>query len=210
MKNITLPLLLLAMALPVHADTLGIKLGADVWHLNSKVENNSSSDDTTGSYYVAVEHFFPLVPNLRLRQTNVDTRDLEFKQTDITGYYQMLDNGVMTFDLGLTMSHFGQGQLSNTPQTAQGFDKWHPSLYGNVEIGVPASDFIIFTDLQFSNINNTSVVDGQAGLMYAFATMGSEVRIRGGYRMMDYDFEWVEGNGESESHGWFAGVEFSF
>ncbi len=206
MKKFSLAMLGLAMALPAQADMfLGAKVGADLWTVDSKVNDASGGSDNTGSFYVAVEHFIPLIPNVRLRQTNIDTRDVAFKQTDYTAYYEILDNRVIAFDIGLNMANISSGRFET-----QTFDEWQPSVYGNVEIGIPATNFRLFTDLYFSNINKTSTVDGQAGVMYTVGMYAFDLNLRAGYRVMDYDMDWVRGDGAAFIDGVFAGIELDF
>ncbi|WP_087019037.1 TIGR04219 family outer membrane beta-barrel protein [Thaumasiovibrio subtropicus] len=206
MKKFSLAMLALVAALPAQADMfLGAKVGADFWGMDAKVNNVKSGDDAVGSFYVAVEHFIPLVPNVRLRQTNLDTRGIAFNQTDITAYYEILDNDLISFDLGLNIANLSSGRF-NTQQ----FSDWQPGVYGNVEIGIPATNLTIFTDLNFSSFNKTSMVDGQAGVMYSFGMYAFDMKLRAGYRAMDYDMDWISGDGEVFNRGPFAGIEFDF
>ncbi len=96
----------LASAVPAQADTLlGVKVGADAWFANAKIDGNKS-DDTSGSYYASIEHFIPLVPNFMVRYNNIDTGNVAFEQSDLTAYYEILDNDLVALDLGVTVSKF--------------------------------------------------------------------------------------------------------
>jgi len=93
------------------------------------------------SYFFALEHPFPLLPHLRISKTSLDTSnqtsstldysdDTETAHVDVhvdrvidasfnvryidyTLYYQLFDNGLFSFDLGLTARDFG-GAVSLT------------------------------------------------------------------------------------------------
>ena len=64
------------------ADTLlGVYAGAQAWDMettggfsdsNSNVDFNFE-DETKGSFYVALEHPVPLIPNIKLQRTGLDT-----------------------------------------------------------------------------------------------------------------------------------------
>nr|WP_086939465.1 TIGR04219 family outer membrane beta-barrel protein [Thaumasiovibrio occultus] len=205
MKKFALSALVLAMALPAHADVLALKAGVDAWAVDSKTNDVYGGDDTAGSYYVAFEHFIPLIPNVRLRQTSVETSALAFDMTDVTAYYEMLDNDLIAFDLGLTLTNYSNGRFR-----AQQFDEWEPSIYGNVKIGVPATNFGLFTELNFGSFTDSSVVDAQAGLEYTIGLVAADVNLRAGYRVIDNDFGFVAGDGKAWADGAFAGVEVHF
>ncbi|MGF1874420.1 TIGR04219 family outer membrane beta-barrel protein [Photobacterium frigidiphilum] len=201
-----------SVAVPAQAAALlGVKAGVDVWAANAKINSstNDKSDDTSPSFYVAFEHFIPLVPNFRLRYNDIDTGAVAFEQTDLTAYYEILDNDAIAFDLGLTMTKFGSGNVTLGGQNDT-FDEWQPSIYGNVEVGIPMTPLAIFGDLNFSNFNSNSTVDGLAGVKWTVPLVALDLNVRGGYRVMDYDFDSVKNSDSVKLDGWFAGVELDF
>ncbi|KJF97134.1 TIGR04219 family outer membrane beta-barrel protein [Photobacterium leiognathi] len=196
----------LASAVPAQADTLlGVKVGADAWFANAKVDGNKS-DDTSGSYYASIEHFVPLVPNFMVRYNNIDTGNVAFEQSDLTAYYEILDNDLVALDLGVTVSKFGSVKLNNDDR----FSDWQPTLYGNAEIGIPATPLTVFAQANAGNFDGTRLFDGQAGVKYTIGLVAADLNIRGGYRMMDYDFDKAKNTGDVDLDGWFAGVEVDF
>ncbi|WP_318507932.1 TIGR04219 family outer membrane beta-barrel protein [Photobacterium leiognathi] len=196
----------LASAVPAQADTLlGVKVGADAWFANAKVDGNKS-DDTSGSYYASIEHFIPLVPNFMVRYNNIDTGNVAFEQSDLTAYYEILDNDLVALDLGVTVSKFGSVKLNNDDR----FSDWQPTLYGNAEIGIPATPLTVFAQANAGNFDGTRLFDGQAGVKYTIGLVAADLNIRGGYRMMDYDFDKAKNTGDVDLDGWFAGVEVDF
>jgi outer membrane protein len=133
------------------ADTLlGLYLGVDGW----KAENEGSfsdndrgqqdfnfEDDTFVSYYAALEHPVPLVPNIKLKYTELElngstTLDDSFTfngedyvtQTDVTSmtdfshidyilYYEIFDNDLVSIDLGINAKQFdGEIIVTGTSQ----------------------------------------------------------------------------------------------
>ncbi len=196
----------LASAVPAQADTLlGVKVGADAWFANAKVDGNKS-DDTSGSYYASIEHFIPLVPNFMVRYNNIDTGNVAFEQSDLTAYYEILDNDLVALDLGVTVCKFGSVKLNNDDR----FSDWQPTLYGNAEIGIPATPLTVFAQANAGNFDGTRLFDGQAGVKYTIGLVAADLNIRGGYRMMDYDFDKAKNTGDVDLDGWFAGVEVDF
>ena len=128
------------------ADTLlGLYIGAQAWNVEttgSVGEFNSGvdeavlqkldfNDQTQGSFYIALEHPIPLIPNIKLASTTLDTdgqtviteSDFEFggisypidtvvdtkfnvSYLDYTFYYEILDNDLVTVDIGITARDF--------------------------------------------------------------------------------------------------------
>ncbi|EHA1082595.1 TPA: TIGR04219 family outer membrane beta-barrel protein [Photobacterium damselae] len=206
MKKLALSAAVLAAmfaAIPAQADTLlGVKVGADAWFADSKVAGHTD-DSTSGSYYVSLEHFIPLVPNVEIRYNNIDANNAKFDQTDFTAYYEILDNDLVALDLGLTMTNFSSVNIG-----PDHFDKWQPSLYGNAEIGIPMTPLAVFTKLNYGNIDSTKTFDGQAGVKFTLPLVVADLNLRGGYRMMDYDFD--KARNDVKLDGWFLGAEVDF
>ena len=195
----------LAAALPAQADTLlGIKVGADAWFTNARVDNHKS-DDVSQSYYASFEHFIPLVPNVMVRYNNVNTGDVEFGQSDFTAYYEILDNDLVSLDLGVTMTKFGAVSIHQ----GDSFNDWQPTIYGSAELGIPATPLTVFAQANAGKYDGTRLFDGQAGVKYTLGLALADLNLRAGYRMMDYDFK-KSTTGDVELNGWFAGVEVDF
>ncbi|MGF1689083.1 TIGR04219 family outer membrane beta-barrel protein [Photobacterium japonica] len=199
----------LSAALPAQAAVLlGVKAGADAWFTDAKVNDVRASDDsnTSGSYYVALEHFIPLIPNARIRYTDVDNGNVAFGQTDFTAYYEILDNDAIALDVGVTLSQFSSGEFGT-----ESFDEWLPNVYGNVELGIPMTPLSVFGDVNFGSFDGSSTVDGQAGVKWSIPLVALDLNMRAGYRVMDYDFDFVRNSaGQFYADGWFAGVELDF
>ncbi|GHG08110.1 TIGR04219 family outer membrane beta-barrel protein [Thalassotalea marina] len=132
-----------------HADSVGLYIGGQLWQSNSSGkfgEQNSQTDNKLKNeqqfhYFVAVEHPFPVLPNIRIAKTALDSQgnsqltqeysadtdtahvdvhvdsaikaSFKVNYIDYTLYYQLLDNGLMSLDLGLTARDFG-GYVANS------------------------------------------------------------------------------------------------
>lgn len=138
--SILLTVLLLGLSQFARADFLGVYIGAGGWNHDSTgqitgtgtdvdLENNFGLEkDFSGFSYIAVEHPFPLVPNIRLNQYAIESSksttltatsafnfagtsytagttvqsDVEWDENDTLLYYEFLDN-IVSFDAGLGM-----------------------------------------------------------------------------------------------------------
>jgi outer membrane protein len=120
----------------VQADTLlGVYIGGQAWANETsgtfgEGSNNQSvfnfDDEVQGSFFIALEHPIPLIPNIKIASTTLDTvggtklssdfsfdavtysvnadldTSLEASYIDYTLYYELFDNDLLTFDFGLT------------------------------------------------------------------------------------------------------------
>lgn len=134
------------------ADTVGLYLGGQVWQNEASGlfdEKNISTDfnlkkEQQISYFIAIEHPFPLLPNVRVSHTTFDTTgktnltqdysddnqvshvnvhsefdinaNFNVSYIDYTLYYEIFDNDLLSFDLGLTARDFG-GAITVTETT---------------------------------------------------------------------------------------------
>ncbi|MGL5291884.1 MAG: TIGR04219 family outer membrane beta-barrel protein, partial [Vibrionaceae bacterium] len=91
-----------ALSCSAQADVFALKGGVDYWYAEAKV-NGIKADDAESQYsaYLAFEHFIPLLPNAKVRYTNVKatingqpaaTNTTEFDQIDWIAYYELFDN----------------------------------------------------------------------------------------------------------------------
>lgn len=139
MKKMVLAATLAALfTFTAQADTVGLYLGGQIWQSeangifggkNTLIDFNLKKEQQS-SYFVAVEHPFPLLPNVRISSTTLDTvgrtnltQDFSFDDAifptdpnldanfnvnyvDYTLYYQLFDNDLFSFDFGLTARDF--------------------------------------------------------------------------------------------------------
>src|SRR5690606_18764663 len=100
------------------------------------------------------EHPVPYLPNIRLGQTNL-THDgfgvlhflgtdyafrgtIDLSHTDVTGYYEVLDN-IVSLDLGLTARIFDGEIKTDFIASTIPLDSVYALLYANVQVDIPAT-----------------------------------------------------------------------
>jgi outer membrane protein len=118
------------VALPAHADMVGVYASADYWQYDGQADVAQTGKDKESFTFdqqkqaavsLSFEHPVPLIPNVRLRHTalkgtdtinsvlfNFDNKvytgdvdlDLDFTTTDMILYYEILDN-IVSVDVGL-------------------------------------------------------------------------------------------------------------
>ncbi|ASM48819.1 hypothetical protein PESP_a0585 [Pseudoalteromonas espejiana DSM 9414] len=141
------------LAPAAQADTLlGLYVGVDGWksdnegqfsYKDNAPQDFNFEDETFVSYYAALEHPVPLVPNLKLKYTELElngsatlTDTFSFNGSDyVVGttantlsdlthidyilYYEIFDNDLISIDLGLNAKQF-DGDIVVTGTTQQG------------------------------------------------------------------------------------------
>lgn len=200
------------LAMPSQAATLaGGKVGADAWFMDADV-NNVEADDasTAGSYYAALEHPLPLIPNAKIRQTSVSvdgarTGKVDFDQIDFVAYYEFLDNDLVSVDAGVNLQRFQSGKFQG-----QSFDEWQPNLYVDARVGLVGTPLNVFATVSKGEFDGTSTLDAEAGLIYQLGLIAADLNVRGGYRMIDHDFDYFNKKAELDLTGFFVGAELDF
>jgi outer membrane protein len=152
MKKIALAAALASiLSTNVQADALGIYLGGQLWDNqasgtfgdgSSQIDFNLA-DEKQNSFFIAFEHPLPLIPNIRIASTSLETigntsltTDFEFEgetfstdaninanfnvsYLDYTLYYELFDNDLLSFDFGLTARDF-DGDVTVTAKANSG------------------------------------------------------------------------------------------
>lgn len=146
----------------VQADTVGLYLGGQIWQSdasgtfgekNKLIDFNLKKEQQI-SYFIAVEHPFPFLPNARISSNTLDTTgkttlaqefsfgdetfpigddvnaNFNVSYVDYTLYYELFDNGLFSFDLGLSARDFG-GAVTVTGPTIIDDDDCLQTSQGN-------------------------------------------------------------------------------
>ena len=237
----------LSVGANVQADTvLGATISVDAWDMDSSGSIADNSDlqkfdlgsETPASFSLALEHPIPLIPNLKMRITdlsssgdstltqnftfdgvtypvsaNVDV-NFDLKSSDFVFYYELFDNDLVSFDLGLNAKYL-DGDLSvsdGTQRTSKSFKGVVPMLYGAVTVGIPATSFSLFGDFNFLSVGDHTLRDFQAGAAYALVESPAvDFSVRGGYRQFSLELDDLDGIYADWTYdGLFLGVEADF
>jgi len=195
-----------------HADFIGGSVEATYWHAgvggdatvgSSTVDVEDDLDfDSSGNFEVAVtiEHPVPLIPNVRLKYTDIDqTEDgdistgfdgvsagdvetnLDLTHADLILYYEILDNWV-SVDVGLDIKVFdGQLEISDgTDTSTTDIDDVLPLLYASAEFELPLTDLSFGAELSALSYSDNSIYDGKIRFRQGFSLAFVEL----GYRQM--------------------------
>ena len=208
MKKYVLPLCL-ALAAPTAANAdmiLGIYAGAGSWQPSATgtISNTTPldvetelgvEDDSNTVLYAALEHPVPLVPNIKIQQTNMsvsgsststgyafggttfaigDTVNttIDLSHIDSTLYYEILDN-IVSADIGITVRKFdGSYELVGTSAgTATAvMDKTRYLVYAMAQVDIPITGLSVGAEVQKSiAYNDDEIQDIKLRIGYEFA-----------------------------------------
>ncbi len=232
-----------------HADSFGFEISAYSWQQNfsghfrggengvpgDKIDVEKDlgyKDETSNNFYAWLEHPIPILPNIRLAQSDIDLdangaltgqefkgvtyngdvkSTLNLSSTDVTLYYQVLDNWVH-LDIGLTGRVIKDGKVSITgtnPVTPTGSfeaDGVLPLLYGAVRFEIPLG-FYVGGDLNGIGVGDDSIIDYRINAGWE-SSIG--LGVEGGYRAYEFDYDDDEDVADLSIDGAYLGVFYHF
>lgn len=194
----------------VQADTF---LGADIevgfWSPSYNAGNifENITGESKGYFASAtIEHPLPLLPNLKVSLSSVDSSAYAYTKIDYTGYYEILDNKLVSFDVGLGVSQFYNGRYLK-----QSFAELLPHIYVDAEVSFPYSPITAYTDLHYFNIDGNSLTDAIIGLRYDVSLLATDIGIKAGYRTQKLDVaDFDQLSFDIETKGFFVGLQADF
>jgi outer membrane protein len=232
----------------VMADTvLGGYVGIQGWNMSAQggfSQNDSLAtfnfdEKANTSFYAALEHPIPLVPNVKLARTTLDTsgstviesqftfgdevflvdssitNQIELIATDYILYYEILDNDLISIDIGVAGKQLDGDILvsdSNGRSAQQNIDTIIPMGYAKVQLGLPFTGLSILAEGTLLAIDDDSFSDYHVALSYSFLeTLAIDMSIQAGYRSTELDLNDVDDiYADLQFDGAFIGIEFDF
>ncbi len=195
-------------------------------HAFSSIDKNS---ENSNSIFIAIEHGVPLLPNFKLRHTSfqldsfVDTSlvclsdfpnrcfpetALDLSHTDLTLYYELLDNWV-NLDLGISALYFGGDIDFDTGLNDDiNYSKVIPAFYGKALFEMPITDLSTSLTINIGSSSHASVSDIELALHYKLS-LG--FNIEAGVRQQNISLDRFIGTDlDLNATGVFAGLNFHF
>ncbi len=192
----------------------------------SKIDKNSIN---SSSFFIALEHGIPLLPNIKLRRTNLQVDNfvnldlvctldfpnrcfpetsLNLGHTDLTLYYELLDNWV-NLDLGISASYFGGNIDFDTGLDSDvNYAKLVPAVYGKALFEMPITDLSTSLTVNIGSASNANVSDIELAIEYKLS-LGFTVEA--GLRKQNIKLTQFNGTDlDFNASGVFAGLNFHF
>jgi outer membrane protein len=208
MKKIIISTLFLAITSTASADTL---LGGDfelnVWNTDYEVAGIETNGKSTNYFASAsIEHAIPLLPNFKFSFANVDSDDYEYGKNDITMYYEILDNDLISVDVGIGATQYTSGVFNTID-----FDGVLPHVYAGLELGLPSTDITLYTDVSMMKYQDSSIVDATIGARYDIELFAMDLGIQAGYKYHSADLEDFDHiTADLKTDGLFIGLNLDF
>lgn len=201
---------MLAASFSTHADVVGGTVEASYWYAGLSgdaaiggdsvdAEDDLNFDDESFFEFAAsIEHPVPILPNVRLRMTDLDQTtkgtlgssfdgvssgdietNLDLSHYGAVFYYEILDNWV-SIDLGLDIRKFdGQLEVTNTSDNSTSqteIDETLPLGYISAEFAMPFTDMSAGAEISAISYSGNSIHDARIrirqGLSLAFVELG--------------------------------------
>lgn len=227
------------------ADFLGVYAGASVW--DSAVSGQAQDGDTTidvvddlgteketsSFYYIAFEHPVPVLPNIRLQQSDVSVsavssldRSIDFdgitydvgetvasyadlSHTDATMYWEVVDL-VAELDLGVTARLYdGVFELDSdlSGVSREEFDAPVPMLFAKLGFKIPLTGVSASVSANAMDYSDYQLFDATARVNYE-AKFG--LGVEAGYRIMELDIDDEDIQANLTTDGFYAGLSYHF
>lgn len=168
-------------------------------------QENALKETNNLSGYLTLEHFIPLVPNAKLKysdlstKTDTDSTKIDGSATNAILYYQLFNNDLFEFDFGLAYTHLDSDFQNMSSDLGQ--------AYGAAKFFVPATGINAFAEVIAGTVTSDKANDIELGLAYTFNPDAMlNIAVRAGYRFQDATVNDVE----QENKGLFAGIELHF
>lgn len=207
---------------------------------SSSTADFSFDDESNTALYIAFEHPVPFIPNVKINRTSLDNTgstvlttnftfdgqlytansevnsDVEIDATDFILYYELFDNDVVSFDLGVNAKYI-DGTLgvvdsaSNTAGSVE-FSGVIPMAYSKVQLGLPFTGLSAYFEGSYLSFDDHEVSDYQAAVQYSFIeSIAIDMTLQLGYRNVTVDIEDLDDvYADMEFDGVFAGLELHF
>lgn len=198
---------LAVVATPVTADVLGAKVGVDYVYSDLKVDGATANKHQDNYHaYAAFEHFIPLIPNALVEYSSHGTDAVGFEQFSATGYYELLDNSLLSLDLGVGYSHYSDIQVGSSVSSQSS-----PHAYVAAEVMLPVTNFSLFADGKVFGLQDVTGEEVRAGVRWALE-LPIEFGVRAGYTLTNVTFDdaFAGRDLKFESDGWMLGIDARF
>ncbi|WP_440875003.1 TIGR04219 family outer membrane beta-barrel protein [Thalassotalea sp. PLHSN55] len=218
------------MSASVQADVLGLYIGGQYWdnEATGVFGDGPNADDqedfglqgeSQSSFHIAFEHPIPIIPNIKIASTTLDTTgnavidtDFGFGDTvtgevdsvfdvnyvDYTFYYEVFSNDLLAFDFGLTGRDIsGDIVITETANpgnsTDTDFSAIIPMLYVKTVIGLPFTGFNVFAEGNIVSYDDSKLQDYQVGIAYELLdNLAIDLDIQLGYRSVDMELSDID------------------
>lgn len=173
--------------------------------------NSTFTGDNASSYQLGLylEHPVPLLPNLRIDLTpnaafSGSGNKVTFNQTDVTPYYEVLDN-IVDIDVGVTFKVL-DGKVEGTG-IDKSFNQVIPMGYLGAAAMLPGLPLSFAGSVKYVGFNGDSLSDAQIKAIWKVI---AGLQVQAGYRQESLKIDHFDIKSDVTFKGPFVGVGYSF
>ena len=182
-------------------------------------QNFSFDDKNQSSFYIKFEHPLPLLPNIKLQRNSLDSdgstvlnrtfvfdsqifavgttvaQKVDLSNIDATFYYEILDNDLVSLDLGVTAKYIdGDISVSNQGQNAlQDLSAVIPMGYAYGSFGLLGTGTKLFAEVNYVSYDGSSLSDMQLGLAYELIdTLAVDLDLKAGIKKTKMELDDID------------------
>ncbi len=198
----------------------------------------SFDDKNQSSFYIKVEHPVPLLPNIKVQANSLNSegstslnrtfvfdnqtfavgstvaQDLDLSNIDATFYYEILDNDLVSLDLGVTAKYIdGDISVSNQSQNAvQDLSAVIPMGYAYGSFGLLGTATKVFAEMNYVSYDGSSLSDLQFGIAYeVIDTLAIDVALKAGVKKTKLELDDIDNvDADLTFDGAFISAELHF
>jgi len=250
-KTITATLLAATLTTQLSADFLGAEVGYAGWYpsvsgtvqdqgrgssINFEDDLGFDGGEFNGFAWAYFDHFIPLIPNVKVQQTNYSssstkiintdvrfnihdysgtktTTDLQLNQLDLIAYWRILDNWV-NLDLGIMVKQLdGYVTLTNSVQSdSADLSSTIPMAYVKARFDLPFTGLSVEADFARFSYDGSNVTDMKGGVVYQSSIgLGATVGMKHqSFKLGDTTLINSEADIDVDIDGVYAGLFFHF
>jgi outer membrane protein len=198
----------------------------------------SFDDKNQTSFYIKFEHPLPLLPNIKLQRNSLDSdgstvlnrtfvfdsqifavgttvaQKVDLSNIDATFYYEILDNDLVSLDLGVTAKYIdGDISVSNQGQNAlQDLSAVIPMGYAYGSFGLLGTGTKLFAEVNYVSYDGSSLSDMQLGLAYELIdTLAVDLDLKAGIKKTKMELDDIDQvDADLSFNGAFISAELHF
>ena len=141
---------------------------------------------------------------------------IELYATDLILYYELFDNDLISFDVGLNAKYidgaFFVEDTDSDTQSSGDFTGVVPMVYSKVQVGLPFTGLAAYAEGSYLSFDDHELSDYQVAVTYSFIeSIAIDMTVQVGYRNVTVDIEDLDDiYADMEFDGVFAGLELHF
>jgi outer membrane protein len=207
MRNIILITILIVITFNAKAkDLIGGSFEYNNWQ--SEYSNSSDIKNKESNYYgkATVEFKGVSFPNFHYSFSNITYDDFSYIQNGLTFYYEIYNENNITLDLGAGITNISNGKFNNNE-----FEAHFINLYAGTEIKIPESNIVVFSNMSFSNLQSSNILDTIIGARYNFKIMRTLLGLQAGYKYQNFKMKDLDNiTNTIKSDGFFLGFKIIY